>query len=129
LTLQLPEILIPCLYVTNIDVFFAGFQWYDVMTKKFGRERHSFITTMWWYNILYHAPCITQAIFINFKGEPYIMLGNKLYLMTRFALYRNNTLSWISIVLAHWNKSVDRHVAPLGHIILIPSQPIFGLTP
>ena len=22
-----------------IDVFFAGFQWYDVMTKEFGRER------------------------------------------------------------------------------------------
>ena len=23
----------------------------------------------------------------------------------------------------------DRHVAPLGHIILIPSQPIFDLSP
>ena len=68
-------------------------------------------------------------LFVNFKGEPYIMLGNKLYLMTRFALYKTNTLSWIFIVLAHWNKSVDRHVAPLGRIILSPSQPIFGLTP
>ena len=26
-------------------------------------------------------------------------------------------------------QSVDRHVAPLGHIILIPSQPVFALTP
>ena len=30
-----------------------------------------------------------------------------------------------------WLKqpSVGRHVAPLGHIILIPSQPVFSLTP
>jgi hypothetical protein len=27
----------------------------------------------------------------------------------------------------HWNKSVGRHVAPLGYIILIPSQPVFTL--
>ena len=26
-------------------------------------------------------------------------------------------------------QSVDRYVAPLGHIILIPSQPVFALTP
>jgi hypothetical protein len=26
-------------------------------------------------------------------------------------------------------QSVGRHVAPLGHIILIPSQPVFGLSP
>jgi hypothetical protein len=26
-------------------------------------------------------------------------------------------------------QSADRHVAPLGHIILIPSQPIFPLSP
>ena len=25
--------------------------------------------------------------------------------------------------------SVGRHVAPLGHIILIPSQPVFALSP
>ena len=25
-------------------------------------------------------------------------------------------------------QSADRHVAPLGHIILIPSQPVFALT-
>ena len=38
-TLQLPEMLILCLYVAHIDVFFTGFQWYDIMTKEFGRER------------------------------------------------------------------------------------------
>ena len=26
-------------------------------------------------------------------------------------------------------QSVCRHVAPLGHIILIPNQPVFNLTP
>ena len=26
-------------------------------------------------------------------------------------------------------KSTDKHVAPLGHIIPIPSQPVFGLSP
>jgi hypothetical protein len=26
-------------------------------------------------------------------------------------------------------QSEDRHVAPLGHIILIPSQPVFALSP
>jgi hypothetical protein len=30
---------------------------------------------------------------------------------------------------ASWNKSAGRHVAPLGHIILIPSQPVFVLSP
>jgi hypothetical protein len=27
------------------------------------------------------------------------------------------------------NKSADRHVASLGHIILIPRQPVFALSP
>ena len=26
-------------------------------------------------------------------------------------------------------QSTDKHIAPLGHIILIPSQPAFGLSP
>jgi hypothetical protein len=32
-------------------------------------SRHSFITTVWWYNILYQTPCIRQATFFNFKGK------------------------------------------------------------
>ena len=50
-------------------------------------------------------------------------------MMMRFALYQTNTLSWIFIVLAHWNKSAGRQVAPLRQIILIPSQPVFALSP
>ena len=46
------------------------------------------------------------------------------------ALYWTNTLSWIFIVLVHWNNSLrGRHVSPLGNIILIPSQWVFALTP
>jgi hypothetical protein len=26
-------------------------------------------------------------------------------------------------------QSAGRHVAPLGHIVLIPSQPVFALSP
>ena len=37
-------------------------------------------------------------------------------------------LCWIFIVVAHWNKSMDRHIAPLGHI-LIQSKPVFALSP
>jgi hypothetical protein len=31
------------------------------------------------------------------------------------------------LVLAHWNKSADRHVSLLGHINLILSQPVCAL--
>jgi hypothetical protein len=39
--------------------------------------------------------------------------------MMMSSLYQTNTLSWIFIELAHWNR----------HVIPIPSQPIFALTP
>ena len=45
----------------------------------------------------------------------------------RSTLYYTNTLSWILIVLADWNNSGYRHVAPLWHIILIPSKLVFAL--
>ena len=32
-------------------------------------SRHSFITTVWWYNILYQTTCIRQATFFKFKGK------------------------------------------------------------
>jgi hypothetical protein len=61
-------------YVAYIDVF-PTFQWYDVM-KKIVRQRrsrstsrHSFITTFWWYYILYQTPCIRQVTFFKFNGK------------------------------------------------------------
>jgi hypothetical protein len=44
-------------------------------------------------------------------------------------LYYTNTLSWILIVLAHWNSNPGRHAASLGHIILIPRQADFAPSP
>jgi len=39
-------------------------------------------------------------------------------------------LSWIfNRASSLKQQSADRHDAPLGHIILIPSQPVFALTP
>jgi hypothetical protein len=49
-------------------------------------------------------------------------------MMMMSALYYTNTLSWIFIVLTHWNNSLRvRHVSLLGHIILISSQPVFAI--
>jgi len=47
------------------------------------------------------------------------------------ALYKTYTLRLILIALAHCNNSprIDIYVAPLGHIILIQSLPVFALSP
>jgi hypothetical protein len=47
----------------------------------------------------------------------------------RFVLDQHDELGFI--LLPHLNnwQSAGRHVAPLGHIILIPSQPVFDLSP
>ena len=39
--------------------------------------------------------------------------------------------SWIFIMISHWwnNSLCGRHVTPIGHIIPIPSHPVFTLTP
>ena len=44
----------------------------------------------------------------------------------RFVLYQYAKLDLYSASSLK-QQSVDRHVAPLGHIILIPSQPLFDL--
>ena len=45
------------------------------------------------------------------------------------ALYSTDMLSWISYIASSLKQqSASRHVAPLGHIILILSQPIFALS-
>jgi len=43
-------------------------------------------------------------------------------MMMLSTLYYANTISWICIVLVHRSNSLEgRHVAPLGHIILMPN--------
>jgi len=46
----------------------------------------------------------------------------------RFVLDQHAELDFYSATSLK-QQSVDRHVAPLGHIILIPSQPVFALSP
>jgi hypothetical protein len=45
----------------------------------------------------------------------------------RFVLDQHTELDFYSATSLK-QQSVGRHVAPLGHIILIPSQPVFDLT-
>jgi hypothetical protein len=40
-----------------------------------------------------------------------------------------SVLASIAVDRVKQQSVVDRHVAPLGHIILIPSQPVFDLSP
>ena len=46
----------------------------------------------------------------------------------RFVLDQHAELNFNSVGSLK-QQSVGRHVAPLGHIILIPSQPVFALSP
>jgi len=46
----------------------------------------------------------------------------------RFALDQQTQLAFYS-ASSHKQQPASRHVIPLGHIILIPSQPVFALTP
>ena len=49
----------------------------------------------------------------KWASSSYIMVGASYMMIMMFA--------WMFIMLAHWNKSVDRHIAPLVHIIMILS--------
>jgi hypothetical protein len=67
------------------------------------------------------------AIFQLYHGEKKIICQK---LMMRFGLYQTNTLSLIfDSASSQKQQSADRHVAPLGHIILILSQTVFALSP
>ena len=77
---QLPEILkacpykLECAYFAYNGVYFRILDndTYDKVVRQMkfrATSRHSFITTVWWYNILYHKLCIREATFVNFKGK------------------------------------------------------------
>jgi hypothetical protein len=46
----------------------------------------------------------------------------------RFVLDQHAELDFFSASTLK-QQSAGRHIAPLGHIILIPSQPVYALTP
>jgi hypothetical protein len=66
-----------------------------------------------------------SAIFQLYHGEIKLIFSE---MMMRSTLYQTNTLSWIFIVLTHWNNSLQIDMS-LHSIILIPSQPVFALSP
>jgi len=50
-----------------------------------------------------------SAIFQLYHGENKLILNE---MMMGFALYKTNTLSWIIIVLVHWNNSLQIDRSP-----------------
>jgi len=110
--------------------------------KYFGFER------IWWKLFQKHAVCTkfdmyvvitpfrvsewllfsaTSANFQLYHGENKLILNE---MMIRSALYQTNTLSWIFIVLVHWNNIpwVDMSLHS-DTLFLIPSRPVFALSP
>ena len=79
-----------------------------------------------WVNewLLFNA---NSAIFQLYHGENKFIFNE---MMKRSALYQTNTLE-LDFYSASSLKQLaaGRHVAPLGHIIPIPSQPVFALSP
>jgi len=69
----------------------------------------------------------TQQFFTYIHGENKLIFNK---MPTRSALFQTNTLRWIFYSASSLKQqSADRHTAPLGHIIQIPRQPVFALSP
>ena len=64
-----------------------------------------------------------SAIFQLYHGETKLIFNE-----IRFVLDQHAELKFYSASSLK-QQSAGRHVAPLGHIILIPSQPVFALSP
>jgi hypothetical protein len=61
-----------------------------------------------------------SAIFQLYYGENKLIFNEMLMRSAELDFYSASSLK---------QKSADRHVAPLGHIFLIRSQPVFALSP
>jgi hypothetical protein len=72
-----------------------------------------------------------STIFQLYHVENKIIVNAMMMMMMMMsALYYTNKLSWILYSASPLKQqSPDRHVTPLGHIILIPSPPVFALSP
>ena len=130
------------IYVTkwNEHMFFHNYihmYIYNIYLKHHYWCMMTYVTLSDW--LLFNA---NSAIFQLYHSENKLIFNK---MMMRSALYSTNMLSWIFIVLAHWNNSLridisphsdtlfwfhanqstDRHVTPLWHIILIPWQPVY----
>ena len=67
----------------------------------------------------------------NFSATVYYCNNNLNSLRERCLCFVLDQHAWLDFYSASSLKqqSMGRHVAPLGHIILIPSQPVFALSP
>jgi hypothetical protein len=73
------------------------------------------MTTREW--LLFSA---NSAIFQLYHGENKLIFNEMMMRSAELDLYSASSLK---------QQSMGRHVAPPGHIILIPSQPVFALSP
>jgi hypothetical protein len=77
-----------------------------------------------WVIVVFKA---NSAIFQLYHGENKLIINE---MMMKSTLYQTNMLSLVFYSASSLKQqSAGRHVAPLGHIILIPSQPVFALSP
>jgi hypothetical protein len=92
---------------------------------------HSFITTVWWYNILYQTPFIRQATCVNFKGKRIHIMLDKCIIFTgwhhkHYCINKTITvfciseyeflLTWktnIGLILRLWSISFYRSIKAL----------------
>jgi hypothetical protein len=81
----------------------------------------------WWYNVYQLSECCLTPISaiswreqVNFQSDDDDEVN--------FVLDQHADLDFYS-ARSLKQESADRHVAPLGHIILITSQPVFALSP
>ena len=73
------------------------------------------MTTREW--LLFNA---NSTIFQLYHGENKLIFNKMMMRSAELDLYSASSLK---------QQSMGRHVAPPGHIILIPSQPVFALSP
>ena len=100
-----------------MGVGFAELPTYYFIGWLLCNTKMSDLSTIWWRDQVYQL----------YDGETKLHIDEMMIMST---LYLTKSLSWIFIVRARTLKqqTVGRHVAPLGHIILIPSQPVLTLS-
>jgi hypothetical protein len=100
-----------------LGVGFAELPTYYFIGWLLCNAKMSDLSTIWWRDQVYQL----------YDGETKLHVDEMMIMST---LYLTKTLSWIFIVRARTLKQqpVGRHIAPLGHIILIPSQPVLTLS-
>jgi hypothetical protein len=89
--------------MTMLWLWLAGFKWHLFLPSL----HNLFPIKQWeWLSELLNA---NSAIFQLYHGENKLIFNE---MVMRSALYLTNMLSWIFIVLAHWNNSLQIDMSP-----------------